>query len=532
MVGAVESETNMRRWWIALALLGGACTTGTGGPAPRAGIAPAAESLTSRSPTITPAELRRDLYAFADDSMRGRETGTRDAVRAAEFIARRMALLGLQPAGDSGFYQRVPLVRHDVLATSRFAVERDGVVTALRLGADLIPLTTLGPGAFAKLTASGEVVFAGYGIDDAALGRHDLSGLDIQGKVLVLVHAAPPGADSAARAKYNAQSALQLLVQAVLPARPAAVVILMTPETQDLFYQGASDLLRGVSIRAPGSEPTDKMRVFPLILLGRAAPGSPLLPPGWPADDQPQDLHETLSARVDMQSVPVTGYNVVAVSPGSDPSLRGTYVAFGAHLDHIGIQSGMTPDSIANGADDDGSGSVSMMAIARAVRAEPHRRSLLFVWHTGEEKGLLGSTWFTDHPTVPIDSIVAQLNADMIGRNAPGELYVVGPNAAPDGQSRVLGAIFDSVNATEPQPFRINRSFDSATDPERIYYRSDHYNYARKGIPILFFTTGLHADYHKVTDAPDKIAYVKMALVDKLIMDVGLTVANRTTRPK
>jgi len=192
----------------------------------------------------------------------------------------------------------------------------------------------------------------------------------------------------------------------------------------------------------------------------------------------------------------------------------------------------MTPDSIANGADDDGSGSVSLLAIARAVRAQPHRRSLLFVWHTGEEKGLLGSTWFTDHPTVPIDSIVAQLNADMVGRNAPGELYVIGPNAAPGGQSRVLGAILDSVNASESQPFRFNRSYDSPNDPERFYYRSDHYNYARKGIPVLFFTTGLHADYHRVTDSPDKISYVKMALVDGLMMDVGLTVANRTTRPK
>ena len=525
----------MRRWWFAFALLGTACATGTGGTGP-AGAAPsgsaAADSMVSRSATIASAELRRDLYAFADDSMRGRETGTPDAARAAVFIAHRLARLGLDPAGDSGFYQRVPLARHDILASSRFVVERDGAATPLRLGADLLPLTTLGPGAFARLQASGGVVFGAYGIDDATLGRHDLAGLDVQGKVLVIVHAAPPGADSATRAKYNSQDALQLLVQAVLPSRPAAVVVLMTPETRDLFDQAGPGLLRAVSIRSAAGEPTDKLRVFPLILLGLATPGSPLLPRGWPADDQPQDLHATFTAHVETRTVPVTGYNVVAVSRGSDPALRSTYVAFGAHLDHIGIQSGMTPDSIANGADDDGSGTVSLLAIARAVRAQPHRRSLLFVWHTGEEKGLLGSTWFTDHPTVPIDSIVAQLNADMVGRNAPSELYVIGPNAAPGGQSRVLGAILDSVNASESQPFRFNRSYDSPNDPERFYYRSDHYNYARKGIPVLFFTTGLHADYHRVTDSPDKISYVKMALVDGLMMDVGLTVANRTTRPK
>ena len=522
----------MRRRWLAFPLLTAACATGTGGAASPVVAAPAADSAISRSPTIAPAELRRDLYAFADDSMRGRETGTPDAKRAAIFIGRRLARLGLDPAGDSGFYQRVPLARHDILASSQFVVERNGAATPLRLGADLLPMTTLGPGAFARLRARGDLVFGAYGIDDATLGRHDLAGLDLEGKVLVIVHAAPPGADSATRARYNAQGALQFLMQAVLPSRPAAVVILMTPETRDLFDEAAPGLLRAVSIRSDAGEPTDRMRVFPLVLLGLATPGSPLLPRGWPADDRPQDMHATFTAHVDTRVVPVTGYNVVAVARGSDPALRRTYVAFGAHLDHIGIQSGMTPDSIANGADDDGSGSVSMLAIARAVRAQPHRRSLLFVWHTGEEKGLLGSTWFTDHPTVPIDSIVAQLNADMVGRNAPRELYVIGPGAAPDGQSRVLGAILDSVNASASQPFRFNRSYDSPNDPERFYYRSDHYNYARKGIPVLFFTTGLHADYHKVTDSPDRISYVKMALVDGLIMDVGLTVANRRTRPK
>ncbi len=525
----------MRPWSFALALVTAACASGTRGVAPAGTEAPAAarsDDVASRSATITPAELRRDLYAFADDSMRGRETGTPDATRAAVFIARRLALLGLEPAGDSGFYQRVPLARHDILSSTRFTVERNGAVTPLRLGNDLLPLTTLGPGAFARLQASGDLVFAAYGIDDAALERHDLAGLDVQGKVLVIVHGAPPGADSATRAKYNSQAALQLLVQAVLPSRPAAVVILMTPETRELFDQAGPGLLRAVSIRSGAPEPTDRMRVFPLILLGLATPGSPLLPRDWPADDHPQDLHATFNAHVDTRTVPVTGYNVVAVSRGGDPALRESYVAFGAHLDHIGIQSGMSPDSIANGADDDGSGSMSMLAIARAVRSQPHRRSLLFVWHTGEEKGLLGSTWFTDHPTVPIDSIVAQLNADMVGRNAPRELYVIGPGSAPGGQSRVLGAILDSVNASTSQPFRFNRSYDSPNDPERFYYRSDHYNYARKGIPVLFFTTGLHADYHRVTDSPDKISYVKMALVDGLIMDVGLTVANRATRPK
>jgi Zn-dependent M28 family amino/carboxypeptidase len=241
------------------------------------------------------------------------------------------------------------------------------------------------------------------------------------------------------------------------------------------------------------------------------------------------------------------GYNVVGIVRGADTHLNKTYVAYGAHYDHVGIQHGMSPDSIANGADDDGSGSVTLLAIAKSLMAGRPRRSALFVWHIGEEKGLLGSAYFTDHPTVPIDSIVAQLNADMIGRNggtdatfdsrvsgraAANKLFVVGPNAAPNGQSRVLGAILDSVNARQMQPMQLDHEWDSTTHPEKIYERSDHYNYAKKGIPILFFTTGLHEDYHKVSDEVQKIDFDKMARIGSLLLELGTTVGNRSARPR
>jgi Zn-dependent M28 family amino/carboxypeptidase len=272
-----------------------------------------------------------------------------------------------------------------------------------------------------------------------------------------------------------------------------------------------------------------------MVLVGLPHAGSPLLPAGWPNDDRAQPLRgRRFSAQAEVRFEPVIGYNVVAVVRGRDPALAGTYVAFGAHLDHIGIQPPVNGDSIANGADDDGSGSMSILEIARTWARAPvkPRRTALFVWHTGEEKGLLGSEWFTSHPTVPLDSIVAQLNADMIGRNAPDSLYLVGPRAAPRGQSSVLGAIVDSVNASLPRPFLINREWDSPTHPEQIYYRSDHYNYARRGVPIVFFTTGLHVDYHRVTDEPAKIDYDKLARVDRLLYEVGRAVADRPTRPR
>jgi Zn-dependent M28 family amino/carboxypeptidase len=190
-----------------------------------------------------------------------------------------------------------------------------------------------------------------------------------------------------------------------------------------------------------------------------------------------------------------------------------------------------------NGADDDGSGTVSVLEIAQKFASErPHpRRSLLFVWHTGEELGLLGSRWFTDHPTVPRDSIVAQLNIDMIGRGDSADILGGGPNMLMLVGSRrlstELGDLADSVNRKmEHPPLHFDYSLDAPGHPENIYCRSDHYMYARYGIPIIFFTTGLHQDYHQLTDEPEYIDYAHMARVASFVHDLALTVANLAHR--
>jgi hypothetical protein len=281
--------------------------------------------------------------------------------------------------------------------------------------------------------------------------------------------------------------------------------------------------------------------------------------------------------------------NVVAIVPGSDPALRGEYVAIGAHNDHIGFTAtpvdhdsirifnhvvrpegaddgGKQPtpaqqaqvngllaawrsahpgaarrDSIDNGADDDGSGTVSVLEIAQRIASLPTRpkRSILFVWHTGEELGLLGSRWFTDHPTVPRDSIVAQLNIDMIGRGdaddevgrtkegtpihgGPDYLQLVGSRRL----SRELGDLVEAVNRQDGHGLRFDYAIDANGHPANIYCRSDHYSYARYGIPVVFFTTGIHSDYHQVTDEPEYIDYAHMARVASLIEDIAVHVAD------
>ena len=249
--------------------------------------------------------------------------------------------------------------------------------------------------------------------------------------------------------------------------------------------------------------------------------------------------------------------NVVGIVPGSDPKLKDTYVLFGAHYDHIGYQ--QTPpgqgrggrggggqnapggcvgqerdtpkpgDVINNGADDDGSGTVSVMAIAKAFATGPKpKRSVMFVWHTGEEAGLYGSRYMADYPVVPLDKVSAQLNIDMVGRNRcddPKEantVYLVGS----DRISTELHNLSVDADASLEKPMTLDYEFNDPADPESIYTRSDHYSYASKGIPIIFYTTGLHRDYHYLTDEVSKIEFPKMAHIAKLVYETGWKVAN------
>ena len=266
---------------------------------------------------------------------------------------------------------------------------------------------------------------------------------------------------------------------------------------------------------------------------------------------------------------------------GSDPMLKDTYVMFGAHLDHVGYRqhrrratrqrqlpadagigrrggdarrdavrldrldgaAGVAAprrrplppldqqDIIYNGADDDGSGSTAMLAIAKAFATGPKpKRSLVFVWHTGEEAGLYGSRYNADFPVVPLDKVQAQLNMDMVGRddcdNVNGDyrntVFVVGA----DRISTDLHNLIVETNAAQAKPLTLDYEMNDPNDPESVYTRSDHYSYAPKGIPIAFFTTGLHKDYHQVSDAVDKILFPKMARIAQLVYETGFNIAN------
>jgi Zn-dependent M28 family amino/carboxypeptidase len=221
----------------------------------------------------------------------------------------------------------------------------------------------------------------------------------------------------------------------------------------------------------------------------------------------------------------LTAPNTVGILEGSDPELRREYLIYSAHMDHIGITPGQ-PDSINNGADDDGSGTVGVVELARAFsrpEARP-RRSIVFLTVSGEEKGLWGSRYFSEHPTVPIHQVVADLNIDMIGRNWPDTIVAIGKEHSD------LGTTLGRVNRAHPELGMT--AIDDRWPQERFYFRSDHYNFARKGVPILFFFNGVHPDYHQVTDSPDKINSEKEARILKLLFYLGQELGNAPRRPQ
>ena len=542
---------------------------------------------------ITANDLKTRLYIYADDSMEGRETGTRGHIRATNYIAGQLKALGLKPMGDHGtYFQNVPVVRRALDPAS--TITADGVT--LHAGTDF--LATAGRGrVVANAFPMGQVIYAGV----LTGGKPAISEEQARGKIVL--YRAPAGGRGG-RGGFFGRGGFGR--GAVIEG--AAAVIPVVDEINPQFAQNALHPREGQVVLK--GEPTDSTGAT-ITMMTRAAAEKLL---GASLDGMaPGTTGKTITAaHVAFIDQDAPARNVVAAYVGHDPRLRNEWVAMGAHNDHIGIRAagpvdhdslhlyaraaypirehialydldnhvcggrlrtnchpatpaeqahldslnaeiaaihidldsvrkvngGIRADSINNGADDDGSGTVTLLEIAeRLAKQKPNtKRSMLFVWHVGEEKGLWGSQYITDHPPVPRDSIVAQLNMDMVGRGAAGDLFEGGPNYLQlVGSRRVsteLGDIVEALNKKQPTPFKFDYQFDANGHPENIYCRSDHFNYARYGIPIVFATTGLHGDYHQVTDEPEYIDYPHMAKIGNFMYTLGSYVADMDHRPK
>jgi hypothetical protein len=503
---------------------------------------------------ITPADLMTRVYVFADDSMMGRQVGTEYNLKGTAYIEREVRRLGLQPAGTEGYFQNLPLYTYSTDSASVLRVAGQ----ALTRGADYLVYTQ---GERRIDLASAPVVQGGSAADSTTWISSDAAA----GKIVVL---SVPSTTNPVRA-FAGTSRFGRAAAIVMPTLDRI------PANAQRFLGAPRTALTPAS--APAAGP-------PTIFVTPRVAGLLFAVADPAAGTAGRSLEGTLVLR----QAQAPGRNVVAILPGSDPVLKNEYIAIGAHNDHIGFTNnpvdhdsirafnmvariqgadsprpaslsaeqqsrirsltdslhalhGVRRDSINNGADDDGSGSMTVLEIAEALSTAPTKpkRSILFVWHTGEEAGLWGSEHFTDHPTVPRESIVAQLNMDMVGRGAatdvtgelkeggfarggPGYVQLIGSRRL----STELGDLVEDVNRTNALGLAFDYSQDANGHPQNIYCRSDHYEYARYGIPVVFFTTGGHADYHQVTDEPQYLDYGRMAQVATLVRDVAIRVGN------
>ena len=513
------------------------------------------------SADITVEDVRTRTYIIADDSMEGRDTGKRGGLRSAQYIAGELKRLGLEPAGDNGTYlQRIPWLSR---TPDTAAVLRVGERT-LRWATDFLVIPKLG---FA-LALGGQPFGGGFRGDNVAtiyggrVGDSTIAPELTRDKVVVF--AAPTFAFWQRDNLRRYAGARAIVVVTLDLGAPAAYKVRRETYWDSTGASGVAPLTIISVTRAAAAA----MFTAPFDQLTVGAAGLPLSGSAGFIDGPTE----------------APAYNVVGIVRGSDPKLRNTYVAIGSHHDHVGMGPpvdhdsirafnqvvrvrgaddppprqvtdeqwtkihavldslhrvhGVRLDSIFNGADDDGSGTVLALEIAESfVKATPKpKRSLLFVWHTAEEKGLYGAQYYSDHPTVPRDSIVAQVNMDQMGRGDPVDNPPGGPNAlvviGPRRLSTELGSMVEKVNARPEHKFTLDYEFDRDNDPTNAYCRSDHYMYARYGIPVAFFVAAAwYFDYHMVSDEPQYIAYDRMTKIGRFIRDYVADVANLSHRP-
>jgi hypothetical protein len=454
---------------------------------------------------IREADLRRDLETLAADTFRGREAGTLDELRASVWLAERARAAGMLPAGDDGtYFQFFPMRRVRVSSGTR-----------LEMNGRALPLWREAIVAY-PTEANVDAPLVWVGAADSA----QLAAMDLRGKVvaaqIVAPRQVPPRAVSLWGWRYTFAAIRDRA--AALQAHGAAAVVLVSDAVADsVFDVLAANMSRGTyGLDSASVEPRRSTRM-PVIWV-RGAMAAAARQPG-----------QRFTARIASESFLYPSVNVVAQVPGTDARLKNDYVLFSGHQDHDGVRAPIAGDSIWNGADDNGSVSVAMLAIGRAFARQPGRRTALFVWHGAEERGLIGSRWYVEHPTVPRAAIVAVLNGDMIGRNNPDSAALLGVQP-PHRNSRELVNIALEANR-QTTHFAVDTTWDRPAHMEGWYFRSDHLPYARAGIPAIFFTTLLHPDYHTPRDEAMRIDYAKLARMTRWIYATGWTLATAAGRP-
>jgi hypothetical protein len=545
------------------------------------------------SATINEADLMSRLYVFADDSMEGRNAPLASNARGTAYLVRELQRLKIAPAGLLGsYYQVLPYVERRLSPRTSLTINGE----PLRLGTDF---TVTSRGAV-KIIDSSQVIFAGVSSNADQMILPEWAA----NRFVIVLPPSPDTAPAArgggAGGRGGAGAGTTPTVNAATRYAGATAIATVVPDVNNPpatggfgrggrgggggrgGAAGAQNVLNDLTATRVAAQ----LYITPATaakLLGRPVTGA-----------GPGTMGGLVSAAVFYDDIDIPhASNVLAIIPGSDPVLKNEFVVISAHNDHVGITNpdaqgqstavdhdslrtarlallrmqmqrgelvanppGTTVtvnmdslrrirpprrDSIRNGADDDGSGSMAVLEIAEAIAAMPvkPKRSMIFAWWTAEEDGLVGSRWWTDNPTVPLNQVVSNINMDMIGRGRAEDIPGGGPDflglLGADRLSTTLGERVQAVNQQQPNPLRLDNRFDwpiAWPGYNNIYGRSDHANFARYNIPIVFFFTGLHADYHQVTDEPQYIDYPHYSKIVNFVKDLTIDVANLPTRPK
>ena len=458
------------------------------------------------SKSITAKELREHLEIVASDSMEGRETGKKGQKMAADYLVRNFASMGIKPVGDSSYIQEFPLLEQ----------ENTGIIIqsyrqSLLEFEDFYTFNSF----FNDSTIQSNAIFAGYGL------QGDYDSLSVDGSIVVL-YSGSPSADSAVwEVKDRIANAKE---------KGAAGVFVIT----DDFFSNMLELDNYLHSKRLWLNTDELQTSAPVFYIPMGSAGKIFRRFSLKkALQQPEKVEaQKIMIHFRKPTEEMSSENVLAYIPGSD--LAEELLVITAHYDHLGMKDSL----IYNGADDDGSGTVALLEIAEAFMlakkdGEGPRRSILIMPVSGEEKGLLGSKYYSDNPVFPLEQTVANLNIDMIGRidkkheGNPNYIYLIGS----DRLSQDLHDISKEV-AEKHFNIELDYTYNDPKDRNRFYYRSDHYNFAKHNIPVIFYFNGVHEDYHKPTDTVEKINFEKVENISRLIFLTAWEIANRDEKPK
>ncbi|SMO46478.1 M28 family peptidase [Fodinibius sediminis] len=517
------------------------------------------DALLKYQDEITEDFLREHLTIFAADSMEGRETAMPGQKKAARYLVDQYRQMELQPAGEGDdYYQKFMLeaIQSDSVVFETFDLKDDQKLRISRSVASNNRTADYIRAFGGTDSLQGEIVFAGFGVQDPSQGINQLEGLDLQGKWVMVFQEIPHVVDGDtlvdpsidARARFSAvfnQGAEGLLLISDMSSKEfrASAVGMQTgfdkPSAMRLAYleeeEGSGGFDKGYSLVSPemakrllGLEAEETLAGYRQKLVSNIA------------EFKPRPLEFLLSQIPYQTRLSLETENVLALVEGADPQLKDEVVVVTSHYDHVGIgQPDSTGDRIYNGADDDGSGTIGTLALANAFRTAAEdgvrpKRSIMFLNVTGEEKGLLGSRYYSDHPTWPIEKTVANLNTDMIGRidaehEAEGVedyVYIIGGELISSG----LDSLIEAANRQSGQII-LDKKYNDLNDPNQFYRRSDHWNFGRLGVPFAFFFTGVHEDYHRPSDEVHKIRFEKMAKIVRTMYASAVLIANAAEAP-